>query len=205
MSAEVFKIQGLKGKKTLQGEIAVGGAKNAALKAMVSTVLFSDTVVLKNVLDIEDMRRIADLMADIGMQIEKKGKNIYQVRAPKKDKTTLAPDIAKKLRSSIVLTGPLLARTGSVSFPHPGGCVIGARPIDLFLYSFEKLGAVVKEKKHEYILEVPDKVLTGSEIFLPTPSVTVTETVMMAATLAKGVTTIKNVALEHGIAHLAEF
>ena len=104
-----------------------------------------------------------------------------------------------------MLTGPLLARTGRAVFPHPGGCVIGARPIDFFLNSYKKMGATVKETKDEYIIEAKGGNLTGAKIFLPTPSVTVTETIMMAGILAKGVTTIRNAALEPEIEHLAKF
>jgi UDP-N-acetylglucosamine 1-carboxyvinyltransferase len=205
MITDIFKIKGLGGKKNLVGEIAVGGAKNAALKAMVSTVLFSDQVTLKNVPDIEDIRRIAELLGDIGMEVEKKDKNSYNITPKKEIQNVLSPAIAKKIRSSIVFTGPILSRTGKVSFPHPGGCVIGARPIDLFLESFQQMGATVTEKNEMYVIEAEGGRLKGATIFLPIPSVTVTETLLMAGVLAKGVTVIKNAAMEPEIENLAEF
>jgi len=205
MNKDTFHITGLAGAHTLEGVIPVGGAKNAALKMMAASLLFSDELILKNVPDIEDIRRIADLLQDIGLEVNKTGKNSYSLRAGKEIKTTLSPDIAKRIRSSVVVTGPLLARKGKVVFPHPGGCVIGARPIDFFLQSFEKMGATVKEKETQYIIEAKDGKLVGATLFLPSPSVTVTETMMMAGVLAKGTTVIKNAALEPEIEYMATY
>lgn len=205
MNKDTFHIQGLRGKRVLEGTIAVGGAKNAALKAISASLLFSDTVQLRRVPDIEDVHRIADLVESIGFDVEHPNKNTYKITPKKRISTVLDPAIARKIRSSVVLTGPLLARTGRVVFPHPGGCVIGARPIDFFLGSYKKMGATVKETKNEYIIEAKGGVLKGAKIFLPTPSVTVTETIMMAGVLAKGETVIRNAALEPEIEHLAKF
>ena len=184
MNNNTFRIKGFGGAKKLEGTIPVGGAKNAALKMMVASLLFSDEIILKNVPDIEDIRRIADLLSDIGVQVRQKGKNTYSLIAKGDISTTLSPEIAKKIRSSVVVIGPLLARKGKVSFPHPGGCVIGARPIDFFLRSFERMGAKVTEKEKEYVLEAENGKLVGATLFLPTPSVTVTETILMAGILA---------------------
>ncbi len=205
MDNDTFHIQGLRGKHVLEGTIAVGGAKNAALKAIAASLLFSDNVLLKNVPDIKDVRQIAGLLSKIGFEVEHKNKNTYNITPKKRISTILDPAIATKIRSSVVLTGPLLARTGRVVFPHPGGCIIGARPIDFFLDSYKKMGATVKETKSEYIIEAKGGNLMGAKIFLPIPSVTVTETIIMAGTLAKGVTTIRNAALEPEIEHLAKF
>lgn len=103
------------------------------------------------------------------------------------------------------MTGPLLGRFGQVSFPHPGGCVIGKRPIDLFLTGFEKMGATVKLEGDTYIIQTKDGKLSGAEIFFKNQSVTATETFMMAAILAKGKTILKNVATEPEIVSLGEF
>jgi UDP-N-acetylglucosamine 1-carboxyvinyltransferase len=205
MNKDTFHITGLGGAYTLEGEIPVGGAKNAALKMVAASLLFADELTLKNVPDIEDIHRIADLLEDMGVSVQKKGLHTYMLKTGADVRTTLSPDIAKKIRSSVVVTGPLLARRGKVVFPHPGGCIIGARPIDFFLESFKKMGATVKEKETEYIIEAKDGKLVGATLFLPTPSVTVTETIMMAAVLAKGTTVIKNAALEPEISYMATY
>jgi UDP-N-acetylglucosamine 1-carboxyvinyltransferase len=118
--------------------------------------------------------------------------------------TTLTLEIAKRLRASVVLTGPILARYGRVRFPHPGGCVIGERPIDLFLEGYAKMGASVKHVGKFYDIRAPKGGLRGAEIFFRLQSVTGTETFMMAAVLAHGTTVIKNAAMEPEIVWLAQ-
>lgn len=205
MNKDKFLIKGLAGQRTLKGEIPVGGAKNAALKMVAASLLFKDDVELKNVPNIEDIKKIIELIKDIGFGVVSSDDNSYTISPKDRISTVLSPEIAKKIRSSVVLTGPLLARTGRVVFPHPGGCIIGARPIDFFLKSYEQMGAKVKETKDKYIIEAKEGRLIGAKIFLPIPSVTVTETIMMAGILAKGVTTIRNAALEPEIEYLAKF
>ena len=204
-----FLIQGLGGKKKLSGTITVSGAKNAALKVMAASILFKDEITLKNVPEIEDVKRMSDLLAHLGCDVRHVSKHTYRIGCPKKIHTDLSSEISKRMRSSIVLSGPLLGRFGAVSFPHPGGCVIGERPIDVFLEGFEKMGAIVRTTggthKKMYTLHVPRKTLHGATIFLRIPSVTATETFMMAGVLAQGVTTIQNAALEPEIKDLAEF
>jgi len=117
----------------------------------------------------------------------------------------MCPDISKRLRASIVLTGPVLTRTGKVVFPYPGGCEIGLRPIDLFLEGFQKMGARGIEKEEQYTLKAPKGGLVGADLFLRKQSVCATETFMMAAVLARGKTTIRNAAMEPEIKHLADF
>ena len=205
MSNDKFLIKGISGRKTLKGSIPINGAKNAALKAMVASLLFRDEVVLKNVPDIEDIRRIVDLLEDIGVSIKKTGKGGYSLLCSKSMKPDMSEAISAKIRSSIVVTGPLLARLGRVSFPHPGGCIIGARTIDFFLEGYKKMGAKIRINKERYIIEAPGGKLSGATFFLPTPSVTVTETFIMTAVLARGKTVIKNAALEPEIKYLADF
>lgn len=205
MNNDRFLIKGLAGAKTLKGTVKVSGAKNAALKAMAASLLFKDEVTLRNVPGIEDIKRIADLLSDLGLDVNTKGKNTYILTPTKEISYRLNPDISKRIRSSIVLTGPLLARLGKVAFPHPGGCVIGERPIDLFIEGYKKMGAKVRVVRDEYIIEAPDGKLVGTELYLRNTSVTATETFMMAGVLAKGTTVIKNAALEPEIVHLAEY
>jgi len=177
-----FVVEGLGGKKTLRGEIAVKGAKNAALKALSASVLFDDALAIENLPEIEDVKRMQELLAG-GLPVLKK-------------------EIAERLRASIVLTGPTLARYGTVTFPFPGGCVLGERPIDLFLEGFKKLGAKVEEK--DELFTITGK-LKGARIFFPSVSVTATETLMMAAVLAEGETELQNSAMEPEIGALIRY
>lgn len=197
-----FIIKGLAGKRALTGSLEVGGAKNAVLKVLAASVLFKDEVNLENVPEIEDVARIIELLEDLGVIVEKKGIGKYKLITNNINNHIISPEIAKMIRASIVLTGPLLARLGQVSFPHPGGCVIGKRPIDLFLDGFTLLGASFSERAKTYFFKGK---LTGNNIFLKLPSVGATETIMMAAVLAKGVTTISNAALEPEIVDLGNF
>lgn len=203
-----FFIRGLSGARELSGTIPVSGAKNAALKVMAAALLFRDEVRMENVPAIEDVKRMSDLLADLGCKVVS-GKRRTTIRCFGKLRTDLSPDISKRMRSSIVLTGPLLARFGEVSLPHPGGCVIGERPIDFFINGFRALGAKFSiagtPSGKTYRFRAPGGKLRGAHIFLKNPSVTATETFLMAAVLAEGTTTIENAALEPEIADLAVF
>ena len=200
-----FKIKGLNGKKTLSGKIRVNGAKNAILKVMASSVLFTDGFKMSNIPDIEDIKRMGELLNFLGANIKKIKDKEYIIDSSKIKETDLDREISEKMRGSIVLTGPLLARFGEVSFPVPGGCVIGARPIDFFVEGFEKMGAETEFKNNRYYIKTKKGKLKGALIFFKTPSVTATETFMMAGVLAEGKTVLKNVALEPEIKNLADF
>jgi UDP-N-acetylglucosamine 1-carboxyvinyltransferase len=212
---EVFVINGLGGQKKLNGSVSVNGAKNAVLQAFASTLLFKDEVVLKNVPEIEDVKNMVEIIRGLGVSVERRSKparpnghsggGAYAIKVPKKISTELAKEISKKFRASIVLTGPILARFGEVSFPHPGGCVIGSRPIDIFLKGFEALGAKAEEDEEGNFISVPGGKLKGTNIFLRIPSVTGAQTLMMAAVLARGKTVIKNAPLEPETKSLADF
>lgn len=180
-----FIVEGLAGQRKLSGEIRVAGAKNAILKAQAATVLFADTVSMHNVPAIEDVSAMEELLEGV------RGGN-----------TALKDDVARRIRASIGLTGPTLARYGSVSFPHPGGDVIGPRPINLFLDGFKKMGATVELKGETYTVSGK---LRGADITFDPISVMATETLMMAATLADGTTTLRNAAREPEIADLAGY
>ena len=182
-----FIVEGLAGKKTLQGEVSVRGAKNGALKALPATVLFEDNVRLENLPEIEDVRRMKELIEGL------------------RSGPVLKKEIAERLRASIVLTGPVLARYGEAVFPYPGGCVLGERPIDLFLQGFRALGAEIEEKDDIFYVRAKDKKLKGARIFFPFISVTATETLMLAATLADGETVLQNAAMEPEISVLASY
>lgn len=182
-----FVIQGLSGARTLEGEIPVRGAKNAVLKALAASVLFEDELQFGQLPEIEDVKRMQELLVSV------------------KDSPVLRADIAERLRASVVLTGPVLARFGEVTFPFPGGCVLGERPIDLFLTGYKAMGAEVEEQENVFTIRAPGGKLRGARIFFPFVSVTATETLMLAATLAEGETVLENAAMEPEIVSLAEF
>ncbi|MCX6713099.1 MAG: UDP-N-acetylglucosamine 1-carboxyvinyltransferase [Candidatus Vogelbacteria bacterium] len=200
-----FQIEGLAGERKLTGEIKVGGAKNAALKVLAASVLFKDELTISRVPEIEDVLRMLEALSGLGVVGRAIAPGTYKLSTDKISQSDISPEVAKKMRSSIVLTGPLLARFGRVSFPFPGGCVIGKRPIDIFLDGYLAMGATVSESETGYSVEVAGGQLHGAEIFFRLPSVTATETFMMAAILAKGKTVLKNVALEPEIESLGRF
>lgn len=204
MNDQIFKVNGLGGAKTLGGEVAISGAKNAVLPLLVSTLLFTDDVRLSNVPDIEDVHRMSELMRKIGVNIKQEGDNTYILNSHEAKDFELDVSIAKKLRASIILIGPMLARFGKVTTPHPGGCVIGERPIDVFIRGFENMGVTCHETEDGYEFSAPQGMHPG-EIFLNFPSFTATETLMMAAVLTEGQTVIKNASMEPEIVDLAEF
>jgi UDP-N-acetylglucosamine 1-carboxyvinyltransferase len=142
------------------------------------------------------------LVEDLGVKVER-GKNKVEIQADKIKKSRLNDGLAKKLRASIILAGPVLARTGEVRMHHPGGCVIGKRPIDMFLDGFQKFGAKVKWENNHF--KISAKRLKGAKIFFPKITVTGTETMMITAVLSEGETVLENAAMEPEIPALAEF
>jgi len=191
---EKFIVEGLDGAKKLKGDIAVRGAKNAALKFLAATILFEDEVRFSNVPNIEDVHRSCELLRSAGAEVLV-DKDAVTVQSTQKFLTELDPEISKRMRASIVFTGPMLARMGEVSFPYPGGCVLGERPIDLFISGFEAFGATVEEIDEVFHLRAKNG-LKGAHIFFPFVSVGATETMMYAAALAHGETILENVAME---------
>lgn len=200
---EKLIIEGLAGKRSLSGAIEINGAKNAALKVLASSLLFKDSLRLTNVPEIEDIIKLIEILEDLGVKVEKE-EGGYFCKTNNIDNNEISPEISKHLRASIVLSGPLLARTGRVVFPYPGGCVIGKRPIDFFLEAFQSMGASVISNGFGYEITTNGK-LQGAELFFRVPSVTNTETFMMAGVLAEGKTVIKNAAMEPEIISLGEF
>jgi UDP-N-acetylglucosamine 1-carboxyvinyltransferase len=199
-----FIIEGLAGAKSLEGEIPVRGAKNAIIKSFAASILFEDDVKLENVPDIEDVSRMRELLMALGAQVTPHGDRAYTISTSGVKEADLDDTIARRLRASIVLSGPLLARFGRVSFPHPGGDIIGARPINFFLDGFKRMGAEVILEGDRYRVTAPGG-LVGAEIFFMFISVTATETLMMAAVGAKGKTVLKNAAMEPEIVELANY
>ena len=193
----------INGGKKLGGTIRVNGAKNAALKLFAAALLTRKTVIFKNVPEVEDVTRMSELLRGLGAKVERIKHGEYKITADKLSSSKINPEIAKKLRASIVLVGPLLARMGKAIFPHPGGCVIGERPIDVFIDGFNAMGSKLNSKDGLY--EISTKGLIGCNFIFHNVSVTGTETIMMTAVLAKGTTILKNCACEPEIESLADF
>lgn len=194
----------IEGGQKLSGSISVGGAKNAALKIIPASLLSEQTITIKNLPKIEDIDRALEIIADLGGQVTITDDGCT-INTKELNKNIISSDLANKLRASIMFVGPLLARTGEASFPHPGGCVIGAgtRPIDLFLEGFTAMGAEVKWQNNIYHLKA--KRLKACQYFFTTVSVTGTESLMMTAVLAQGTSVLKNCALEPEIVALADY
>ncbi len=196
-----FRIEG---GRPLEGKVTIGGAKNAALPAMAAALLTSKRVVLRNiprVRDIITMRGLLDEMgADSSLKGERQG-NRLAIHARKIPDPTAPYELVKQMRASVLVLGPLVGRFGHARVSLPGGCAIGARPINLHLKGLEKLGATISIE-HGYVEARADR-LQGDLFHFDTITVTGTENLMMAATLADGVTVLENAALEPEIEDLA--
>ena len=189
------------GKHALSGTIRVSGRKNAALKLLAATVLTTGTTTLEHVPDISDVRAMLDILRALGAEVEHVDKTVT-ISTANLTSQEIPYKLGRKLRASIVLVGPLLARFGKVSFPHPGGCVIGKRSIEPHLEGLRLLGADIDFDGTTYHLT--GKKLAGTLIYLKEKSVTGTENIMMAAIGASGTTTVVNCAEEQHISNLAD-
>src|SRR5271154_2973993 len=184
----------------LSGTIHISGAKNAALPLMTCGLLTDDRLVLSNVAKLADLATMADLLAQHGIAAEPSGRTLS---LGGRITSTEAPyDIVRKMRASILVLGPLLARCREARVSLPGGCAIGTRPVDLHLKGLEAMGAVIK-LDGGYIDASAPQGLHGAQIVFPFVSVGATENLLMAATLAEGTTTLKNAAREPEILDLA--
>ena len=186
----------------LEGEVTISGSKNAVLPIMTATILTDEVCELTEVPDLRDVNVMCKLLESLGAKVDAQlGENKVTVEM-KNLLTDEAPyELVKKMRASILAMGPILARTGKARIALPGGCAIGARPIDLHLKGFHALGAEIIEG-HGYVEAVAEK-LIGNNIYLDFPSVGATENIMMAAVLAEGTTIIENAAEEPEIVDLA--
>lgn len=180
------------------------GAKNHALKVLAAAVLTEEDVKITNLPRIEDINRKEELLKLIGVEI-KSIKDGIVLNARRIKTTKLDPEKSSSIRTSILLAASLLSRFGKVSFYHPGGCVLGKRPIDIFLEGFQKLGAKLSYKNETITLSAKNGRITGGEFFFRRLSVTGTEALILAAVLANGKTVLKNAALEPEIVALADF
>lgn len=191
----------VEGGRKLEGILDVSGAKNAALPNIAATILTDKEVVLENVPDLLDINTMNLLLEDIGAEVYQLDdkKFSYSLSNPKSLKANY--DLVSRMRASILVLGPLLSRFGYAEVALPGGCLIGARPVDLHLKALEKMGAKI-EIEHGYIKASAPKGLKGAHIFFDKITVTGTENIIMAATLAEGTTVIENAALEPEVVDL---
>ncbi|MFT3743502.1 MAG: UDP-N-acetylglucosamine 1-carboxyvinyltransferase [Pyrinomonadaceae bacterium] len=196
-----FKIRG---GNPLNGKIEIGGAKNSALPCLAATLLTEETVILHNVPYVKDLITQRRLLEDLGATVLTPELRTHKVTAAKIETFEAPYELVKTMRASVLALGPLLGRFGQAKVSLPGGCAIGTRPIDLHLKAFEQLGAVVSLESGDVVARAPEGRLIGATIDFEKITVTGTENVMMAASLAKGKTIIKNAAEEPEIEDLAE-
>jgi UDP-N-acetylglucosamine 1-carboxyvinyltransferase len=190
----------IKGGERLIGEVGVSGSKNAALPMFAAGLLAEGVTCLKNVPDLRDVQTIGKVLRNLGVGVSKDG-DTYRVDATAITNHEAPYDLVKTMRASILVLGPLLARIRKATVSLPGGCAIGARPINLHLMGLEALGAKI-DLQHGYV-EARTEGLKGASITFDIPTVTGTENLMMAAALAKGKTTLYNAAIEPEVVDLA--
>ena len=202
----------IQGKAKLAGKISISGSKNAALPIIAATILANDEITLGNLPHLADIANMLNLLLDLGVKIDFKGYGSLENASghnvtinPKNiDNLEANSDIVSKMRASILVLGPLLAKFSQAKIALPGGCAIGARPVDIHLMALEKLGAKFTIEKDYIIANAPDG-LIANEITLPQISVGATENILMAACLAKGTSIIHNAAIEPEIIDLMNF
>jgi UDP-N-acetylglucosamine 1-carboxyvinyltransferase len=199
-----FQITG--GKK-LKGELTPQGAKNEALQIICATLLTKEKVTISNVPDIVDVNKLIDILADLGVSIQRQGPGTFSFKADDLNLDYLTSNLFKErggaLRGSIMIVGPLLARFGKGYIPKPGGDKIGRRRLDTHFIGFQKLGAKFRYNPEESFYGVEGE-LTGTDMLLDEASVTGTANIIMAAALAKGTTTVYNAACEPYIQQLCK-
>lgn len=190
------------GGSCLDGQTTIQGSKNAALPILAATLLIDGTCEIENCPEISDVFHMQRLLESLGCTVERE-ETLIRVDTAGLSECDMPSDSVGVMRSSVMLVGALLARTGRVCMEYPGGCVIGARPIDLHLRSLRRMGVTIKEQEKGFCAETPG--LKGAEMQLPFVSVGVTENLILAAVLADGTTTIEPAAREPEIQALCEF
>ena len=192
----------IEGARKLHGEIRISGAKNAALPLIAATLLTPGRHKIHNVPDLRDTRTILALLESFGAVWQRKGDTLI-IDSETLTNLEASYDLVKTMRASILVLGPLLGRMGRARVSLPGGCAIGARPIDFHLQALTNMGAHL-ELEEGYVDAFADNSLSGANIYFDVPSVTGTENILMASVLAKGVTVIKNAAREPEVGNLID-
>src|ERR1043166_6777812 len=190
------------GGAALRGEIPTSGSKNSALPALAATLLTAEPVTLHRVPRVRDIRTMERLLVDIGTSVDVEGQTV-RLTTEKIECPEAPYELVKTMRASSLVLGPLVARCGRARVSLPGGCAIGARPINLHIFGLEQLGARIHQT-HGYIEAVAPEGLRGATIHFDRITVTGTEDLMMAAVLAKGETVLRNAAREPEVTDLAE-
>lgn len=193
----------IEGGYPLHGEVTPAGNKNAALPLLAACLLTDEPIVLRNVPEIRDVQTMRSLLQSLGVEIETIAPNVWKIQAKNIRPADLDPDICRKIRASILLAGPMTARSGELLLPPPGGDVIGRRRVDTHLLALKRLGADVTYDR-SFRFAAPHG-LTGADILMDEASVTATENAIMACALAKGTSTIRNAASEPHIQELCHF
>ena len=192
----------IEGGNKLEGEISAAGSKNASLPIIAASILSGKNTVLYNVPKIQDIKITLEILRLLGCKTDRKNGKII-IDSCDMEKTEIPKELMHKLRSSVILAGAIIGRFKTAVFSYPGGCDIGARPIDLHIKALRKLGINIEEESG-YIICSRDKII-GADIHLDFPSVGVTENIMLASVLAEGETTITNAAMEPEIVDLQKF
>lgn len=185
----------------LAGDVTVSGSKNAALPILMAALLTEEPVVIHNVPRLRDVNTALALLEKLGVESRWRGEHTIEVRAARISDHEAPYDLVKTMRASFIVLGPLLARAGRARVSTPGGCAIGARPVNLHIKGIRALGARI-QFRHGYV-EAHSEHLSGARVWLDNPSVGATENIMMAATLAKGMTSVENAAREPEVQDLA--
>ncbi|NNU81072.1 UDP-N-acetylglucosamine 1-carboxyvinyltransferase [Halovulum dunhuangense] len=192
------------GGRPLEGEIAISGAKNACLALMPAALLSSDPLTLTNTPRLSDIRTMSALLESLGCEVAAlQDARVLAIGAERITNHTAHYEIVRKMRASILVLGPILAREGRAVVSLPGGCAIGARPVDLHLRALEAMGATIELRDGYVHAEAPAGGLRGARVVFPLVSVGATENALMAATLARGTTVLVNAAREPEIVDLA--
>src|ERR1700675_4942937 len=192
----------IRGGTALKGQIQTNGSKNSALPALAAALLTEEPVILHRIPRVRDIRTMERLLVDIGASVEVDGTTV-RMRTERIASPEAPYELVKTMRASSLVLGPLVARSGRARVSLPGGCAIGARPINLHIFGLEQLGARIHQTDG-YIAAVPPEGLRDGVIHFDRITVTGTEDLMMAAVLAKGETVLRNAAREPEVADLAE-
>jgi UDP-N-acetylglucosamine 1-carboxyvinyltransferase len=194
----------IRGGNPIKGRVSISGAKNSALPCMAAAILTPETITLHNIPYVRDIITMRRLLEDIGAHVLTPELRTHKISAANVELMAAPYELVKTMRASVLALGPLVARFGKARVSLPGGCAIGARPIDLHLAGLTKMGAEVFLEAGDVVARAPEDGLVGAEVSFERVSVTGTENLMMAATLARGRTTIHNAAREPEVKDLAE-